>query len=1274
MIKCLLLCCFCLAWTTTYTQTDGCLTVYASNIQTNPGENICIPIRVRDFNNIVGMQYTHRWDPTIMEWNGWQPGALPDLSAANFGVAPSLLSQGIVPFSWIDLSVQGVSLADSTVLYSLCFHVTGDNDQQGVFYFYNAPTAFEFSTGDSEIVNIFNFIGGSISVGSTAVQPNIVNGCNITLNCLGGSFDISPDIIDGTPPYSYAWSGPNGFYATTPSVENVVSGIYHLTVVDQAGATVKATFSAGPGTVEVSSEITVDDCQPGGTGAIDITIEGGTGSFLFAWSTGDTTEDLVNLVAGTYTLTLTDATEGCEFISIYEVGQNSVLNFETNISPISCMGPPDGSVSLVFDDQLPSPQSLIWSTGDTTTSITGLSPGAYFVTITDAFGCLTNYSMEVGVADLSPIGGNIVYPTCLTTGSIDLQVPTTGGPYTIAWNQGDTTSQLTNLSAGTYSVTITAPGGCNTQSNFELPDPNLQVAIAYDCINFPDTIITTLLCRVWGGGTPPYTFQWSNGIDTVDDEYSSTVVAYPGTYGITVTDDYGCAYENNQITPDCNQGDPINMLTAYSYTCNWTGNEWIADISIVVWSGGTPPYTFQWSTGEVTTGPLTSTISGPAENSYAVTIVDSQGNYYIPPPPTPECSTQDDADVDLYFSANPNEVAPGEVICVDVKVKDFEQMVSAQFSIEWDTAFLSWENIESGDLTEITIDNFGTNPDWLQQGKLAFSWIALNHHPEGYYSLPDDAVLFRLCLRAKQDATGVTVLNFGNTPTPFEFIQVGDQTASFEYNSINIYINNNAADHITLEIGNIIAGAGESVCVPITAQYFNDVIAMQWSITWDTSLVAFESVVPQALPALSLSSNFGYSYVQNGFLTFSWFDPLLLGLDLSPGTVLYDLCFHTKDQIGTTAVSFSNSPTHIDIASSNNGEYLSLNAINGSIEVTDLIVWPGDANHNDLVNHFDLLPVGLAYGATGPERPDATSDWTGQYAHAWNQTTPQSQVDFAHIDTNGDGIINAADTLALVQNWGSETGFTSGNPPVSGFNGAENFLTGIPLYVQADTLVAGDTAILDIILGDEDIPADNIYGLAFSIVYDPDIVVAGSVSAAFNPSWIGQIGNNLLAVAREDIDNHRIDIAVTRIDGNNTSGFGIMGQLQVTIEDVIFSRSAAVELHLSIENVRVINVSEEPIPSAPVESTIIINTITDTEDATAANDIRVFPNPVGETLNLDTKVWMIEDASLYNAAGKQVGYWNRPGAALALGHLLPGWYKLALTTEQGVVYFSIIKK
>ena len=109
---------------------------------------------------------------------------------------------------------------------------------------------------------------------------------------------------------------------------------------------------------------------------------------------------------------------------------------------------------------------------------------------------------------------------------------------------------------------------------------------------------------------------------------------------------------------------------------------------------------------------------------------------------------------------------------------------------------------------------------------------------------------------------------------------------------------------------------------------------------------------------------------------------------------------------------------------------------------------------------------------------------------------------------------------------------------------------GIPFYIQPDTLQEGGTYALPLMLGNEEIPAEEVYGVAFSILYDPDIIKPGA-RFRLSDSWFGQT-NDLIVMQKEYHDIGRLEVGITRLDGMNSSGWGDIGDFIISIEDSNF--------------------------------------------------------------------------------------------------------------------------
>lgn len=1067
----------------------------------------------------MSAQYTHLWDTGLLEWASIEPGDLPGVSTANFGLVDDQLDAGQLTFAWFDPQVQGVSLPEDVTLYQICFNVIGSAGQYAGLHFGGAPVPVELINGNLQDIDRYGLLGSSVAIAAPSAPLVIEAGCVEGGPCGGDTPAIAIDVQGGAPPFLYTWSGPNGYSASSEDLLFVLPGTYSLTVTDVSGSEVQALFSV-----------------------------------------------------------------------------------------------PDGG----------------------------------------------NFTVDAVV----------VQPGCNgSTGSIDLQLPPELAPYTFAWNTLETTEDIGGLPPGTYSVTITSGQGCAATQTFELSAEELIVGITYLCNVFADSTQVEISSLVWGGGQPPYIFQWSNGETDTSDLFASTVVALPGVFGVTVTDQTGCQFVDDQIIPLCGN---TQMLTAYSYECLFENNTWTANVSVAVWDGGVPPYTFMWSTGEMTTGDFVSTITGPGNQTYGVTIVDALGNAYIPELADPDCGNPGGTDLNLRFETPVNVIPPEGIVCLDIVADNFEDMVSAQFSVEWDPTAFDFDHVESADLPSVSASNFGDNPFWLSQGKLGFYWYSLLNTADLDYTLPNGGALFRLCLRARSDAAGDTSeVIFNNMPTPFEFIGPGDNAVPFGYSSQVLIVDESPmGESVTLQAGDKLVAAGDNICVPVSALIFNDILSLQFSMVWDTSLAHFTGIELLDLPGISIN-NFGLTQADEGRLSFAWFDPDLSGETLPVGAGLFRVCFDAGNTPGTSPFAFSQLPTPFE-AYNTNDEFVPFVGLAGSITVADLIVWPGNANDNALVNHFDLLPIGLAYGAAGPQRPNANLSWAAQGAPGWQQATPNSLINYAFIDTDGNGVIDASDTLALAQNWGLQ--------PTAGLLAEQDKqlpavanTLGTTIYVKPDTLALGQPATLQIMLGDIDNPALDVYGLAFSIIYDPDAVVAGSVYATFAESWLRQPGGDLIAVAREDNGNHRIDIAISRIDGLNTSGNGPVGQLHLTIEDVIFMRQDNYEMSFSIENVQLINASEEEILLVPATTTSVIGTVTSAYQPELDQQIKVFPSPTSDKLWIQANGTEVQQVILYNSSGQVFERWNQPASVLALGRLPAGLYRLAVITDKGVVRKSVVK-
>ncbi|MEZ5038476.1 MAG: pre-peptidase C-terminal domain-containing protein [Saprospiraceae bacterium] len=451
----------------------------------------------------------------------------------------------------------------------------------------------------------------NLVAGTYAVTITDANGCTFTaspevtepealtlastlsdISCFGAN-DSSISIVTsgGTPPYSFSWS--NG--ATTESISDLAAGDYSLVVTDANDCVLQSeTFTINePNPLEASATVTdATSCSSAPDGAIDLTVTGGTGTYSFLWSTGATSEDLSGLSGGNYSVVITDE-NGCETTHEVVVNEPSSIAVETLINPVTCQGGSDGSLELIITGGL-LPYDIQWADGATTALRENLVAGTYAVTITDANGCSFTASPAVTEPDEVILSPTITGISCFgeEDGVIELAINGGTPPYTFNWSNGATTPQISGLAAGDYSLTLTDANDCIIESDPFTIEPKAAIqiqAVIFDATPCGATSDGALNITV-SGGTPGYTFAWSNG--AVSEDISGLP---PGIYTVTVTDNNGC---QATLTRTVNQAAILRVETLVTnVSC---GDDSNGRIELVI-TGGIAPYDIIWENQQTTT-------------------------------------------------------------------------------------------------------------------------------------------------------------------------------------------------------------------------------------------------------------------------------------------------------------------------------------------------------------------------------------------------------------------------------------------------------------------------------------------------------------------------------------------------------------------------------------------------------------------------------------------------------------------------------------------------
>jgi gliding motility-associated-like protein len=411
----------------------------------------------------------------------------------------------------------------------------------------NAVTPGTWTSSNPSIASIS--AGGlvtGVSAGTSTITYNASNGCSTTsqftvypqpvlsatannVQCFGGTGSVTLSASGANAPYTYGGAAtqnlsPGTYTYTATSVDGCISAPVSVTIVQpQAALTLSTT------------QINVL-CSGNSSGSIDLTVSGGTAPYTYAWSNNTTLEDPSNLLAGTYTVTVTDA-NGCTATTTVTITQpGSAVTITATAQNILCLNG-TGSVSSTPNGGV-SPYTFSWTNSANTQNITNLQAGSYTVTVQDANGCSANATAVVATT-LSQVPVqilNLTGTTILTCTNPNIVLQATGG-VTYNWSGGLTPSNDTNsiTAPGTYTVNMIDPNGCPVSQtitltqNITLPSAAITNATGTTII---DCNAPNISLQATGGGG----YQWNNNLGST----ANVIITQPGSYTVVVTAANGC--------------------------------------------------------------------------------------------------------------------------------------------------------------------------------------------------------------------------------------------------------------------------------------------------------------------------------------------------------------------------------------------------------------------------------------------------------------------------------------------------------------------------------------------------------------------------------------------------------------------------------------------------------------------------------------------------------------------------------------------------------------
>lgn len=464
-----------------------------------------------------------------------------------------------------------------------------------------------------------------ITVVITEPNPLAASTTTVDADCFGaatGSAHVS--ILGGTAPYSIQWNDPG--LQQTDTAFNLVANTnpgYSVTVTDSLGCTITLNnIIINEPTPLVLNATTVSSTCGSNNGSATVNVGGGTPNYNYSWNTTPVqgTATANNIVAGSYTVIVTDANGCVDSIAANVTDLGSPTVTIPTSTDVSCNGANDGTAQSVVVGGT-APYSYLWNTGnpgDTLANVTGLAGQTYSVTVTDSNGCIA--SASVTIIENSGLSAAINASTNAScNGATDGTASVIGGgggaPYTYSWNTApvQTTANATGLGAGTYIVTISDTNNCMASDTIIITEPAL-LTVSQDslsdvkCNGGSDGYLDVIV----GGGTPGYSYAWTPNVSTGATAAGLTA----GNYSVTVTDANNCTVTGNYAVAEPPQL-VVDTVTTPS-TCGQPNG--IAEVNIVTHS--TPAYTYLWNTNPNQTTAIATNI--PSGN-YTVVVTDANG-------------------------------------------------------------------------------------------------------------------------------------------------------------------------------------------------------------------------------------------------------------------------------------------------------------------------------------------------------------------------------------------------------------------------------------------------------------------------------------------------------------------------------------------------------------------------------------------------------------------------------------------------------------------------
>jgi hypothetical protein len=376
------------------------------------------------------------------------------------------------------------------------------------------------------------------------------------------------------------------------------------------------------------------------------------------------------------------------------------------------------------------------------------------------------------------------------------------------------------------------------------------------------------------------------------------------------------------------------------------------------------------------------------------------------------------------------------------------------------------------------------------------------------------------------------------------------------------------------------------------------------------SVTVTKCFTPSPVPLINVSGNnsvcIGSSatFTANGGTTYTW----------STGANT-----NTLNVLPTASTNYTLSASHALNACTNS------TVVALTVYTNCAIVWPGDANRDGQVDNTDVFELGLAANSTGAARTSASNSWNGQFASAWTGTV-SSGWNKVHADCNGNGTINAADTLAISLNYSLTHVFKNTNTS-----------SGIDLFFspQNSEAYSGIWNVIDIILGDANNVQSQIYGAAFDLDFDKSMVENDSVKLVYNNSFLNAGGQNI-EFKKSFFNNGKLFTTSVRTNQSDVNGNGKIAELWIKLRSDVPDNSS---FNFGISNGKRTNangVMGVLNTSGGMNLNVNANATSLIEKLALSNTIRFYPNPANNFITLKNDLNIKTSYHLFDLTGRCV--------------------------------------